>query len=329
MRCGVIGCGTIAYWTHLRLLKNLPGASLVAAADPSAEAREAASRLTGLTVESEAGAVLARPDVDAVIISAPSGLHAQLAIRAAEAGKHIYLEKPIAIEAGELERLERAVRAAGVRFATGFNQRHHPLRLEARRLIDAGAIGPVRAVFSSFCEPVEGAAMPAWKRKRATGGGVLLDLGSHHVDLLRWFLHAEVTASEGRLASVASEQDEAWLRLKFSNGVETSSYFSFRAGRADFFEFIGETGTLRVDRHRGSLVPRVNRRRGYGVQSAWHWGSGELWAWRLRRVVRPSYDPSYRGALEAFVQGRPGATLEDGRRSLEVLLAVEDKCASS
>lgn len=329
LRFGVIGCGVIAYWTHLRLLSNLRNATLVAAADPDPAARERARQLTGLAIDADPAALLARPEVDAVIISAPTGLHAPLAIAAAQAGKHIYLEKPIAIDAPGLERLEAAVRDSGVRFATGFNRRHHPLFVEARRCLDAGAIGPVRAVFSSFCEPLsQPGAMPAWKRERATGGGVLLDLGSHHIDLLRWFLRAEVTRSDLRLSSVATEHDEAWLSLRFTNAVESSAYFSFRAGRADFFEFLGEHGTLRVDRHRASLVPRVSRSHGYGVRSALSVGSRDLWAWRLLRLARPSYDPSYRLALQAFVDGHPGATLEDGRRSLDVILAAEGRCAS-
>ena len=328
LRCGVIGCGVIAYWTHLRLIPKLAGATLVAAADPDPAARERARQLTGLAIDSDAAALLARPDVDAVVISSPTGLHAELAIAAARAGKHIYLEKPVAINAPSLLLVEDAVREAGVRFATGFNRRHHPLFVEARQLLDAGVIGPVRAVFSSFCEPIAGDAMPEWKRRRRTGGGALLDLGCHHVDLLRWFLHAEVTASEGRIASLSSEHDDAWLRLQFSSGAEASSYFSFRAGRADFFEFLGETGTLRVDRHRASLTPRLSRRHGYGVRSGWVFGGRDLWAWRLLRLARPSYDPSYRGALQAFVNGESLATLEDGRRSLEAILLAEQTCVS-
>ena len=328
LRCGVIGCGVIAYWTHLRLIPKLAGATLVAAADPDPVARARAQQLTGLVIDDDPTALLARPDVDAVIISSPSGLHASLAIDAARAGKHIYLEKPIAVEAESLDRLEAAVHENGVRFATGFNRRHHPLFVEARQLLDAGFIGPVRAVFSSFCEPMAAEAMPDWKRRRSSGGGVLLDLGSHHVDLLRWFLHAEVTASEGRIASLVSEHDDAWLRLQFSSGAEASSYFSFRAGRADFFEFVGETGTLRVDRHRAALTPRLSRRHGYGVRSGWVAGGRDLWAWRLLRLARPSHDPSYRGALQAFVNGESSATLEDGRRSLEAILWAEATCAS-
>lgn len=315
LRFGVLGCGLIAYWTHLRLIPRLRHARLVAAADPDPRARERAHQLTKLPILTDPAALLARPDVDAVVISAPSHHHAALAVAAAQAGKHIYLEKPIAIDRPSLDTLQAAVRAAGVRFATGFNRRHHPLFLQARHMLQSGAIGPVRSVFSSFCEPASPAAMPLWKRKRETGGGVLLDLGSHHTDLLRWFLDAEVTHSECRLASHAAEHDEAWLQLRFANGVESSSFFSFRAAQTDFFEFLGQSGTLRVDRHRATLTPGSS--------------SSALLAWRALRRIRSTYDPSYQSALQAFVDGAPGATLEDGARSLEILLSAENSCASS
>ncbi len=315
LRLGVLGCGLIAYWTHLRLIPRLRHARLVAAADPDPRARERAHQLTKLPILADPAALLARPDVDAVVISAPSHLHAALAIAAAQAGKHIYLEKPIAIDRPSLAALQSAVRSAGVRCATGFNRRHHPLFVQARRLLQANAIGPVRSVFSSFCEPADPTTMPPWKRQRATGGGVLLDLGSHHTDLLRWFLATEVTHAECRLASHASEHDEAHLQLRFATGITSSSFFSFRAAQTDFFEFLGESGSLRVDRHRATLTPRAS--------------SPALLAWRALRRIRSTYDPSYQSALQAFVDNAPGATLEDGARSLEILLSAEDSCASS
>ena len=218
IRVGVIGCGVIAYWTHLRELKRLPGAQLVAAADPDASARRRANRLAGVPVHSETSELLARSDVDAVVISAPTQLHAELGIAAARAGKHFYLEKPAASNAADAERLAEAARRAGVSSALGFNRRFHPLWVQARKLIAAGAVGTIRAALSTFNEPLAADAMPAWQRERATGGGVLLDLASHHIDLLRWFLNDEVAEVEAGIFSRATEHDEAWMRVTTSGG---------------------------------------------------------------------------------------------------------------
>ena len=202
-----------------------------------------------------------------MVISAPTHLHSEIGIAAARARKHIYLETPVAMNAAGARKLAEAVRAAGILVAVGFNRRCHPLYLEARDLITAGAVGGIRSVSSTFNEPVPDDAMPAWKRIRATGGGVLLDLASHHADLLRWFLNDEVAEVDAQIRSRVTEDDEAWMRVTMRSGARVQSYFSFRAGRADFIEFMGEHGVLRVDRHRSSLSLRVARRFGYGVRS--------------------------------------------------------------
>ena len=118
--------------------------------------------------------------------------------------------------------------------------------------------------------------------------------------------------------------------------MQVQSFFSFRTGLADFVEFFGERGTLRVDRHSPRLELRVPRRLGYGVRRARVLPSGAALAWRLVRWTRPSLDPSYRRSLQAFVdrlhgRGSDGAaSLEDGLRSLEVILEAESAaCVSS
>ena len=317
------------YWTHLRELKRLRGARLVAAADPDPAALERASRLVNIATHAESAELLARFDIDAVVICAPANLHAELGITAARAGKHVYMEKPIATCASDASRLAEAVRETGIQLAVGFNRRLHPLCLQAKELIGSGALGPIRAVMTSFNEPMAAEAMAAWRRARSTGGGALLEVGSHHADLLRWFLNDEVDEVEAQIHSRDTEQDEAWLRMTMRSGIRSDSYFSFRAGRADFLEFIGEHGTLRVDRHRPSLSLRLARRFGYGVRTALVFPSRAALAWRMRRLASPSYESSYRSALADFLQAigggaLQGAGLDDGLRSLEIVLAAEE-----
>ena len=329
MRVGVIGCGTIAYWAHLRTLRSLAGATLVAAADPDPAARERAARLAGVPVHESASALLGRADVDAVVVSAPTAHHAELAVAAAEAGKHLYLEKPLATNAADACRAADAIRRAGIVAAIGFNFRHHPAHQRARALLAEGHIGAVRAVQTVFCEPTPIERMPPWKRRRDSGGGALLDLASHHVDLLRWLLADEVESVQARIEAAHSEGDTAALDLRMRGGVDVQSYVSFCAGPVDCFELVGERGSLRVDRH--SLMPRLRKARGsrYGLRSHRSMPDASTAAAWIRRVVRPSYDPSYRRALEAFVgqvQGRSTqvATIDDGERSLAVVLAAEE-----
>lgn len=328
IKVGVVGCGAIAYWAHLRALQRLNGATLAAAADPDPAARARAAPMVRGPIFSDAAALL-QSDVDAVVISTPPSLHAELAIAAARAGKHIYIEKPLATTAADARAVADAIDRSGCVAVLGFNYRYHPAHALARPLLQKGTIGRIRAVHTVFCEPVPAESVPEWKRWRRSGGGVLLDLASHHVDLLRWFLDDEIATVEATIGSIETEQDTATVKLTTRGGIDVQMYLSFRAGPADHLEFVGETGTLRVDRH--GLVPRLQlrRRRGYGTRSAWLVPPVSDVAVWMRRLARPSYQPSYVRALGAFVDrinGRDVAppTVEDGVRSLAVVLAAEE-----
>lgn len=328
VRVGLLGCGSIAAEHHLPNLRRGRRAVLVAAADPDPVALRRAAAGRGVELHAAADEVLERDDVDAVVISVPSHLHAELAVAAATAGKHVYLEKPIATSAEDGRRVKDAADRAGIVAVTGFNRRLHPLCRQARAIVAAGEIGCVRSVQTAFCEPVPVEAMPAWKRRRTTGGGVLLDLASHHVDLLRWLLGEELEVEDASLSSEETDDDRARLRLSTPSGAEIQSVFSFREAHADHVELIGERGTLRIDRHRAALALTLPRRLGYGVRRLRPRPDRDVVAWRLQRLARLGAEPSYRRSLGAFVDRIRGtetdaATVDDGLRSLEVVLAAE------
>jgi myo-inositol 2-dehydrogenase/D-chiro-inositol 1-dehydrogenase len=250
-------------------------------------------------------------------------------IAACEAGKHVYLEKPIASSTTDGVRVVDAAARAGVTVMLGFNRRFHPLYEQSRQIIRQGRLGDIRAVQTTFCEPAAPEAMPEWKRHRATGGGVLLDLASHHIDLLRWFLSDEVATVDASIDSDLTDHDSARVQLTMRGGAQVQSWFSCRTALSDWFEFAGERATLRVDRHRPRISLRVPRRFGYGVRTARVAPSAAVAAWWLKRAVRPSKEPSYAGALAAFVGVLNGEALPvpgviDGMRALEAVEAAEE-----
>ena len=315
---GLLGCGGIASYYHLPVLAAHPGARVVAVADPAETARSrAASLVPGIVAELDAHSVLERADVDAVVVCADTPRHAQLARAAAEAGKHLYLEKPLALTLPDACSVIEAVEAAGVSGTIGFNLRFHPLHRRAHSLLEEGALGQIRAVRAAFHEPARRRRMPAWKRRRATGGGALLDLGSHSVDLLRWHLSTEVADAAASLSSRATEHDCARLRVTTVSGVEADLDCRIGVARTDVFEIVGESGTLRIDRYRGtlSLATETKSLKPFGA--------------RMRALVtRPRPEPSFRLALGAWVERLLGEertlpTLADGFKSLEALLAAE------
>jgi predicted dehydrogenase len=324
MRIGLIGCGNVVRYCHLPALRRISSVEVVAVADPDPAAFQRAGAGT-ITAFERYEDLLARDEVEAVLIACPSHLHANIATAALNAGKRIYLEKPVATTLSDAVRVRETMERTSGNLVVGFNRRRHPLFEQARALVRKGVIGRVRAVRSSFCEHAD--TLPEWKRSRTTGGGVLIDLFSHHVDLLRWFLDTEVRDVRATIGSEASAGDTARVDLTTSGGTGFQGFYSFRAGLSDSLEFIGEDGVLRVDRHSPRLEIKV-RRRGYGLRRSFVAPTRDVSRWWMRRLVHPSEDPSYFRALVAFadpLRSSSGslATIDDGIRSLEAVIAAE------
>ncbi len=334
IRIGVIGCGVIAYWTYLRIIPSMEGVRLVAASDPSASAREMASGVVRVPVVADSEEIIRDASVDAVVICAPTHLHAGLTVSALEAGKHVLVEKPLATTSADAARVVAAAHSSGCIVMTGFNRRMHPLFEQARQLVADGELGRIQAMQTSFCEPMRPEEMSAWRTQRSTGGGVLLDLATHHIDLARWFLDDEAINVSCHLESNVTEGDTATLSLLMKKGAHVQGFFSYRAARADHVELIGESGTLRVDRHQSSFSLRVSRKLGYGTRRRLVVPDADVARWRVRRLARPSLDPSHRRLISAFVASIRGestsvGTLDDAVRCLNVVLAAETAVATA
>ena len=283
-------------------------------------------------MHAEAGGVLADKSVDAVVIAVPTALHHAVARMAVNARKPFYLEKPVATTTDDARDLCALVDSSGLQAAVGFNRRAHPLYVRARELIGSGSVGKVHAVQTVFSEPTPKDGLPGWKRSRSTGGGVLLDLASHHIDLVRWLLSDEVVSVSAVAQSLESEGDVATINMSLCSGAHAQSFFSLRSAYADFVEIFGDRATIRIDRHLGKLTMMVPRKFGYGARRVTVSGVTDI-GWRVRRLARPAEDPSYLRALEAFVQQvrgerSPLASMIDGERSLAVVLAAEEAARS-
>lgn len=325
MKVGVIGCGAVSHYCHIPALSRIDGVTIAAVADPDEASRSRAMRAVRAPGYKSAEFLLAGTDVDAVIIATPPATHAAIGVMAARAGKAIYLEKPIATAIADAVTLSDEASAAGIRAVVGFNRRSHPLFRRMRDLIERDAIGAIRAVQTTFCEPVPVDGMPPWKGARLNGGGVLLDLASHHIDLVRWITRAEIMQIRATAASDSSEQDSASVEMTLDNGVIAQSFYSFRSGYSERMTVFGDRGQLEVDRHAGSLVLRRSRRIGYGARRAMIAPDLRDLAWKLRRIVRPAHDPSYRAALRSFVQKDATLpSLADGEMSLRAVIAAEE-----
>jgi predicted dehydrogenase len=318
---GVLGCGAIACQYHLPALRELSGVELAAMADPRAEARTGATALTGVAASADPDDVLVRDDLDAVVICADNAAHAELAEAAAEAGKHLYLEKPIALTVDDAHRVVAAVERSGVTAAIGFNFRFHPLHLRTRDLLRAGTIGKVRAVRTRYDQPQPPESM-RWRRHRSAGGGALLDLGSHHIDLAGWFLDEEIDqVLDCELESRLSEDDTARVRARLSSGATFDGDFSYRRGYSSSWAFIGERGQLVVDRYARSIRLRPT---GPPPERRWR-NTLRRKIYRLPILRRERVFALSLGAFVERLRGSPREvpTPAEGLRNLEVVLQAE------
>lgn len=325
LRVALIGCGRLGLEVHLPLLARR--AEVIALADSSDAALAAASALVPRAERCQRTSEVLALKPDAVVICTPTGLHAALALQAAAARIPFYVEKPIANNLAEARRLVGAAGEQEVPAAVGFNLRFHPFHQEARRLIEAGAIGRVigaRTVFTSD------APLPVWKEQRASGGGALLDLFSHDADTLAHLLGEPVESVCAQLASRASEDDTAWVECRFGSGAVAQSYVAFGAPPSAVVEVYGDRGHLAIDRHNGLAV-----RHCCGVRGAVRELAGALREFlgglpHLRaKLFAPWHDVSYAPALESFLacvrdRRTPRPSLHDGMASLAVVLAAEE-----
>ncbi|HSG47808.1 MAG TPA: Gfo/Idh/MocA family oxidoreductase [Longimicrobiales bacterium] len=325
VRLLVWGCGRIAQMFHLRHLASHGGATVVgvADADPTNLAR-AAALLPGAATFHDYRESL-RVAADGVVICLPPALHAPAAVDAFQAGFHVYLEKPLATDLAHGEEVVGAWRCSGRLGVMGFNFRFHPRFAEARaRLREIGPLRGVQTVFTS-----QARTLPVWKRTREGGGGVLLDLASHHVDLMRFLFRAEVERVVAFQRTQEAEGDNAVLGLELDNGLLAQTWVSMNSVQTHRWEIFGRNGSMLIDLERPL---RIEAR-----AASWRGARIRRIASRLRALsprellLAPGWEPSFGYALDAFVvaaaHGRPdatGATILDGMRSLRVVLAAEE-----
>lgn len=330
LRVGVIGCGMIARAVHLPVLRSVPGTNVVALAESLDANRGAAAALApGATCYADYRDLISSATVDAVVICLPPHLHAPSAIAAFEAGLHVYLEKPLAPSAAEAARVIAAWRVAGTIGMIGFNFRYHPQVQQIRHRLERGEIGTVlgaRSVFSILPH-----TLPEWKRSRDQGGGALLDLASHHVDLIHYLLGDPVVRAFGSVRSQHGEGDHAALQLELASGAFVQTYVSLGTVDENRLEIIGTKGKLVMDRtellvsdHVPATLLGARARR---IRRA-------VTALDPRRLLRsPGAEPSFAAALTAFVRAASGGEFEgpdltDGARNLAVVEAAERAAVS-
>jgi predicted dehydrogenase len=324
LRVAIVGCGLIGQ----KRAQALRDARLVAAADT---VFERATRLAAQHPECEAvvdwRACVARPDVDAVIVSTINASLAEVTLHAVQHGKHVLVEKPAARNAQELQPALEAMQRAGVVVKVGFNHRVHPAIAKARELFDAGAIGAALYLRARYGHGGRIRYDREWRADPTlAGGGELLDQGVHLIDLARWFLgdFVEVSGHVETFFWDMPVEDNGFLLLKTSGGRVAWLHASCTEWKNLFsFELFGRDGKLQVDGLGGS----------YGVERLSYYrmlpqmGPPETTIWEYPGPDT-SWELEFADFAEAIGQRRqPLGTLDDALAALRVIGCIYEEAA--
>lgn len=312
---GIIGCGTISAAHAQGYAAVADKAKIVATCDVNADKAKKAQR----DWEAEASYtnhedLLARKDIHAVSICLPHNLHAPVAVKAAKAGKHILCEKPIATSLEEADKMIAAAGRARVKLMIGQSERFDTAILKVKELLNDDGIGRIFLVRATFEYYPEMGHRKWMTEGKAAGGGVLINVGSHKIDLVR-----HLTGEAGQICAFASKnrpdfnvEDSASVILKFKNGAigeisvsfAVKNIFKLRSGLWLF----GSKGTIEVSKDEVIIYSEKHKPTG-----AFHYSScrGDGIREEIKQFVN------------CIIENRPSPVSgEEGKKSLAVTLAA-------
>jgi len=321
VRVGVIGTGAISQVVHVPIFAEREDVDLLAVADSDAHKAEALSRRFDIPLVCAAEDLIAHPDLDAVAICTPNQLHEEMAIEALEAGKHVFVERPLATTSEGAARVIGAAEASGRVLVVGMPHRFRPGVVALRDFIAGGELGDIYAVRGSWMTRLMPAPRLSWRYERAAGGGALMDLGVPALDLCLWLAGFPAMTRVSCVTSPRGSEveDAATLMAETEAGVALTLEVSNRlfAGEDRYFarvmgtEGSGSLPPLEVFKQLGGrpieVTPRQPRPRG-----------GEN-----------PYTNAYRRLLDDFVQSVAGRSQVDPPREQVALMRLIEAAYSS
>lgn len=292
-RVAIVGCGLIG---EKRARVLVPG-SLRAACDASRERARKITQAYGGEVVDDWHDAVGRADVDIVIVATSHDALATISAAAADAGKHVLVEKPAARTAAELESVSAAVARTRAKVRVGFNHRFHRAFRDARAIVDSGALGELSHVRARYGHGGRLGYEKEWRFVPAvSGGGEAIDQGMHLIDLARWFLgdFSDVSGFAQTYFWNAPVEDNAFFLLRTGRGQVASLHASWTEWKNLFsFEVFGRTGKLEVGGLGGS----------YGVERLAHYAmTPELGPPATTIYEYPMSDDSWEAEFRTFLE---------------------------
>ena len=258
VRLGLIGAGSVGV-LHAEAALQTPSVQVTAVCDSAPQlARRVAAR-HGARPFADYRAVLEAGIVDAVVVNTPHALHTDIVCDAAGSGLHVLVEKPMATQVADCERMIEACAGAGVRLVVGHIQHFLPEKVAVRQAIDAGEIGTPLLFADSRSSDYRAGARPAWFfDPQVAGGGVLMNIGAHCVDRALWLMggQARQVAASLVFPQGSAVETDALVRLDLADGraaqIEVTSTGTPPAH--DRLRIVGERGSLVVSPHSGTVL---------------------------------------------------------------------------
>jgi UDP-N-acetyl-2-amino-2-deoxyglucuronate dehydrogenase len=331
---GIVGCGMIAEF-HTRAINEIANARVVGAMSRKRAngAKIAALAAGGCEVFGDLDALLAVPGLDVVCICTPSGAHLEPAVRAAAAGKHVVVEKPLEITLARCDAIIEACEVAGVRLCTVFPSRFAAANLRLKEAIALGRFGRITLgdTHVKWWRSQEYYDSGGWRGTwQLDGGGALMNQAIHNVDLLYWLMGdvESITAQTATLAHVRIEvEDTAVATVRFKSGAlgviqaATSAY----PGLLKRIEIHGDRGSARVEQDDITLwefqekVPSDNEvYAAMAAQSGFKAGANDP-----RGITHIGHRDQLVDFLDAIDAGRdPVVDGREGRKSVEIIRAI-------
>jgi predicted dehydrogenase len=333
IRVGVAGCGRVAEQRHLPILDSLAEADLVAACDPDPDALKRATSKYGLQIScTNYEELIANDSVDAVMITAPTHFHAEIGTAALQAGKHVMIEKPLALGLDEVDRLEAAARQANKTVAVAMNSRWHRLSRAAREAVRSGAVGTPGLVRSAFTDDFRLNDTPReWMMQHENAGCVLVEQAVHHFDLWQFLLDTEVVEIYARMLDPSKIGERAAVTATLANDVIVSAMFTEGLKAINELEIFGDAGHVKLSmydfdglditprsEYPGTMGPRIRR-----LKQTLGAFPGAL----KRKKTGGDWAGSYRSEWQHFLDciatnTAPECGLSAGRSALQVGLAA-------
>ncbi|MDA1141962.1 MAG: Gfo/Idh/MocA family oxidoreductase [Planctomycetota bacterium] len=265
LKIGLIGCGVMGRSLAKSLL-NIDCAKLAVVCDPFSEAARAAAKEFGVPSSTEVNTVLGRKRLDGVIVATPPFKHKEVCNAAAKAGKHVFVEKPLAATVKDCNSIIRAAKQAKIKLMVGQVCRYHGVHRRVRDMVKEGAIGdPIYMHVHRIGGGFGGIWAKSWRNSRKMSGGTLMEVNAHEIDFMR-FVCGEVVkvyAAGGNFVSPETDYpDVASLTLHFEGGAighlhsSSASAIGGFGGRVDgtkgslhFPQFWGAEGGIHHKRH--------------------------------------------------------------------------------